>query len=78
MWPVPAIVLLRSQPEMTASPLQTRPSKVWTTPDHDNSTDLILEMAPSLCRLRLMASFLDRSAHFYAERASHARLGQSI
>jgi hypothetical protein len=30
---------------MTASPLQTRLSKVWTTPDHDQLTDLVLEMA---------------------------------
>ena len=29
------IASLRSEPEMTGSPPQTRPSKVWTTPDHD-------------------------------------------
>jgi hypothetical protein len=38
----------------------------------DKLTDLVLEMAAERCRLRLMASFLDRSAHFMSERASHA------
>ena len=41
----------RSEPEMTVSPLQTRPSKVWTTPDHEQFAVLVLEMAaqrPSL------------------------------
>ena len=35
----------RSESEMNASSLQTRPSKVWTMPDHDKFTDLVLEMA---------------------------------
>ena len=38
------MVSLRSEPEMTASPLQTRPSKVGTPPNHDKLTDPVLEM----------------------------------
>jgi hypothetical protein len=41
-----SIVSLRSEPEMTASPLQTRPSKVGTPPNHDKLTDPVLEMKP--------------------------------
>jgi hypothetical protein len=44
------IVLLRSQPEMTVPPLQTRPSKVRATRNHDKLIDLSSKWQPSVCR----------------------------
>ena len=68
-----SIVSLRSEQEMTASPLQTRPSKVGTPPNHDKLTDPVLEM-----RARASVAWggwrpsWTEVPTFMPERASHA------
>jgi hypothetical protein len=70
------IALLRSEPEITASALQTQPSKVWTTADHDKLTDLVLEMAAERLSLEYDGVPLEQRCPLLCpERASHARLG---
>ena len=60
---------------MTASPLPTRPSKVWTTPDHDKLTDLVLEMAAERLSLEAEGVLLRQKVPtFMPERVRHAAL----
>jgi hypothetical protein len=58
---------------MTVSPLQTRPSKVWTTPDHEQFAVLVLEMAAQRLSLEADGVLLGQKCPiFMPERASHA------
>ena len=50
---------------MTASPLQTRPSKVVDDPDHDKLTDLVLEMAAERLSLEADAVLLGQKCPLF-------------